>query len=372
MDAPAGLNSGSTKSYDEAALWQNAIGPRLNTITETANRLILSRYAETVGRVTLHTKSPTFDDDSPRYDQAAKSTSMPLRNVERRDILGLPPLGDSRDDEVWLPINMVPAFQAPPSDPDAIGKARLSPRQIASMRTALHTFMQEQAERVGRLMEKKSAAVERKPNDPSPYWNEAKEDELLAKVLSPFLVETAVETAKTTRKSLGVGKAEVFVQDEALPFDEVAMASALKRVGKRITLINKSTLQRIREMVAQALEAGASPAELGRGLRGEVDPLPTDKTGQALKQRLGNFGSELRAETIARTEMRLAQNGAQVDTYGSHGVTMVRMDDGDEDAACAARNAMGPIPIEEAQEHMEAEHPNGTLSFIPISASIQP
>jgi phage portal protein BeeE len=72
MEAPAGLNSGGTKAYDEATLWQGAIEPRLRTITENYNRLILSRYEEVTGRLVLIAKPPVFDDAMPLYDMAAK------------------------------------------------------------------------------------------------------------------------------------------------------------------------------------------------------------------------------------------------------------------------------------------------------------
>jgi uncharacterized membrane protein YgdD (TMEM256/DUF423 family) len=87
--------------------------------------------------------------------------------------------------------------------------------------------------------------------------------------------------------------------------------------------------------------------------------------GQALADRLGSFGSELRAETIARTEMRVAQNAAQIDGFSALGVEMVEMLDGDEDAACAARNGR-IVSMDEAESEMLSEHPNGTLTFAPV------
>jgi hypothetical protein len=83
------------------------------------------------------------------------------------------------------------------------------------------------------------------------------------------------------------------------------------------------------------------------------------------------FASELRAATIARTELRMAQNTGTINSYTDAGVKLVQMVDGDDDEPCRIRNAMPPIPVAEARQHAMAEHPNGTLDFIPIAASIE-
>jgi len=186
MDVPAGLNSGETKGKDEAALWEGAIGPRLNVIRETSDLIILNRYAELpgVGKLRLVTDNPTFDDAMPAYDMAQKAVAQPLTVAERRSIIGLQPFGDSRDEEVWLPVNIVPAQDALTPEPfDPFGKARVNPRQLSAMRSALGKFLKEQGERIGRKMEAKQAAVKRKPNDTSPWWNDKVEAEALEKAL---------------------------------------------------------------------------------------------------------------------------------------------------------------------------------------------
>jgi hypothetical protein len=39
-----GMNSGDSKGYDEAVLWQNAVGPRLRSFAETVQYELLDRY----------------------------------------------------------------------------------------------------------------------------------------------------------------------------------------------------------------------------------------------------------------------------------------------------------------------------------------
>jgi len=168
-----------------------------------------------------------------------------------------------------------------------------------------------------------------------------------------------VASAKTARGRIR-GKAD------DIPFDERILALALNGVGSRVTLINESTRALIKGWVQEALKLGMSPAELGTWLRDIIDPLPSDAIGQQLQQSVSkNFASELRAETIARTEMRVAQNQGAIAAYDESGIEMVEMQDGDQDAACAARDGKR-VPIAEALRQMELEHPNGTLDFIPL------
>src|ERR1019366_9040760 len=66
--SPTGLNSGEVRKYDEAALWQNAVTPRLSKFN-TAYQTILDRYRVYLGWAPkIVFDIPTFDDDSPRYD----------------------------------------------------------------------------------------------------------------------------------------------------------------------------------------------------------------------------------------------------------------------------------------------------------------
>jgi hypothetical protein len=75
--------------------------------------------------------------------------------------------------------------------------------------------------------------------------------------------------------------------------------------------------------------------------------------------------SDARAETIARTESMHSYNRATITGYGEFGVTTLLAYDGDQDAACAARDGQ-EFSIEEAALEDELEHPNGTLGWSPV------
>lgn len=133
----AGLNSGDVRKYDEAALWQNAVTPRLSRMT-VGMQSLLDRFRLYIGgwAPKLVFDIPEFDDDSPRYDKVQKAQFIALTNNERRDLIGFEPLdpklvgptGKPMGEEVWMPLTLMPTRQAPGSaEPDVMPKRVLAP-----------------------------------------------------------------------------------------------------------------------------------------------------------------------------------------------------------------------------------------------------
>jgi hypothetical protein len=125
-DRGKGLGASNIIENDDAVLWVDAVKPRLGGHDKGGFveqvQMLLDRFAVTDGVCELVIEEPTFDDDAPKYVEAQQALNLPLRNRERRDILGLEPLGDDvinpetglpLDDEVWMPMTMVRAFVAP-------------------------------------------------------------------------------------------------------------------------------------------------------------------------------------------------------------------------------------------------------------------
>jgi hypothetical protein len=133
--SPAGLNSGDVRKYDEAALWQNAIHPRLGEFAETI-QTILDRWKPYMGWAPkLILEEPEFDDDSPRYDKVQKAQFISLTNNERRNLIGQEPLPDDLigptgkplGEEVWMGINMMPVGKPPMAAPVVTAKQLQAP-----------------------------------------------------------------------------------------------------------------------------------------------------------------------------------------------------------------------------------------------------
>ncbi len=122
-----GMNSGEAKAYDEASLWQNAVGPRLRAFREVLQFGLLDRYAKLGLSVQLVIEEPEFDDEAPRYELASKALAQPLTNDERRAIMGYDPFPDEAlGRAIWMPINIGPAAEpseAPAAKAGPPGKA---------------------------------------------------------------------------------------------------------------------------------------------------------------------------------------------------------------------------------------------------------
>ena len=109
-----GLNGGEARKYDEAVLWQGAVDGRAREIAETIQS-ILDLWEPVLGWAPKFVwDPPTFDNDAPMYEMAGKAMALPLRNAERRAIVGLEPFGDpALDNAIWMPINVTQMSMAP-------------------------------------------------------------------------------------------------------------------------------------------------------------------------------------------------------------------------------------------------------------------
>ena len=402
---PAGLNSGDTRKYDEAALWQNANHPRIVGFTETVQGL-LDRYVEAGAIVELEIDEPEFDDDSPRYDLLFKSISTPLRNRERRALVGLDPFGADvmgasglpLDDEVWLPVTIVSAMQAPEpnetiinptaqalgravtnntaagdaagetGDANGITKARLSPKvaplhaslvklrgniertATPRLRGAVGAVLAAQRAEIAARIRSHADAVTRNPADTTVWFVDGKWDKALGAALKPHLAGMAT--------SVNEHIASVIAPIEAKAAPIGAVERVMARGAARVTKINETTRAKVQEAIARALEEGMTAndaADIVEGIGG------TTLGGLDLASLFDPY----RAEMIARTELMDAYNATALASYGDGGITEVQAIDGDNDDECAARDGQ-TFSMDEA-DAIE-DHPNGTLDWVPVIA----
>ena len=83
-------------------------------------------------------------------------------------------------------------------------------------------------------------------------------------------------------------------------------------------------------------------------------------------------GVRYRARMIARTETKHAQNRSSATTYRLAGITEVMLIDdqlGYGDAECSARNGT-TVPLQEGEDLITQEHPNGTLRLVPTTSHL--
>lgn len=405
---PSGLNSGDTRKYDRQALWENANHPRLVSFTESTQFQLLDRWTQAGSVVELEIVEPSFADEGPRYDLLAKSAATPLRNWERREIIGKEPFGPSVlneeglpvDDEVWLPANSVRAFTAPEEGTQSSvtvnvtaqqeqaqpveataegseavsssagetseGKARLDglQRSLVSLRKNLDArYTPRVKDAVAKVLDdQRREIIDRakgriehlllhKGQEVRTLWDDAKWDRKMRESLQGHLVGVAETMDAHVRTTLDLEPAK------AGPVG--AVQHTLNRGGTRITALNARTrdavLSVIRKSVAESIDLGLSPAAAGDALEEAVN--------SAVLQNGQPVWDEYRAEMVARTEMTSAYNDATLGSYSDLGVTRVQAIDGDKDEECAARNGQ-IFDIDEAEDI--EDHPNGTLDWVPV------
>lgn len=395
-----GLNSGDSRKYDEAALWQNAVQFRVDALKETIQLRLLDRLQAVGMYLSLEIDVPEFDDNTPKYAMANDAINLPLRNVERRALLGLDPFGDpALDNAVWMPVGLTELALAPAAagaveppqkeepklsarDAEAVGvllragftpedslrqlglppiahtgllpvtlqpqKARLD-RMVAAVREHSSKQIERDVKRVLADMKADIAArvrakggqLARKPSDYQLWLPASKRKEweqALAKALNPHLSLAAETLAVKVEQEIGTpGKAKVL--------GSAVLSKLMKSVGKRIGGIIDTTRDDIQRVIAKGLDDGLGASELG-------DLIESATTFD-----------EYRAELIARTETAAVLNQAAIESYREYGVERVRAIDGDSDEECAARDGQ-EFDLDEALDI--EDHPNGTLDWVPV------
>jgi phage portal protein BeeE len=390
---PAGLNSGDTRKYDQAAMQENAVHPRLVAFWEMVQYQLVDRWQKLGVNLHLDIEEPEFDLDSPRYDLLAKSLNLPMRNSERRALIGLDPFGvPELDDEIVLPATLVvhssaPEDQTPGPSAEALGRvpdtnaetgsaaasaagetsggnstgkaaplrqsmtrlrAHVEQTMTGRLRSAVVKFLHAQRAEIAEKVRTKGAHLASEPKDQVVWWNEKQWDDRLRTALTPHLAGVAQTVASHIHEALPTGKALPIEQtDGEDAFVERVLASVLNKGGARITNINRTTREAVQALIDQGASEGLSPAAMG-------DLIESATTFD-----------EYRAEMIGQTELRLGYNDAARGSYEEVGVHSVEAIDGDGDTECADRN--GEIfTLDEAAEQDDLEHPNGTLDWAPV------
>lgn len=182
-------------------------------------------------------------------------------------------------------------------------------------------------------------------------------DAQLAQEIAPELQKVAERTwADVTRAGV--------LSNISYTSYEGAVRTRLNQASTRVKAINDLTRTRINEALAKGVSRGYSLRQIAdgvkadkfNGLRNIVRGIPSRP--DAAK----------RARTIARTEVRWAQNQTTALRYKASGVSMVVIRDGDEDEGCKAVD--GTTQTIEWYEANPTEHPNCTRGATPITEGL--
>ena len=405
ISTATGLNSGEATKYEEASLWQNAVGPRLIGFREKLQFGLLDRFKDAGQVVELEIDQPEFDDDGPRYELVQRSLTLPMRNYERRALVGLDPTGDDVfDNEVWLPVTQVIAATVG-STPDAL----VPPDNT----TPIYLLGSQQAQLDQAGVQTPAPSTAQVPMTPAPPIPAAAQAAVAGKAsLSPLhqslvrfraRVEKGVtpQLKSATAEFLAAQKADIVAKikrnwehikakrvdtdvwwagakwdrqltaalsphltgmaetldthiAKALGKDEPAeKASAPKRAVDSVLRHHAARVSGINETTRQAIDAAINQAI--------IDGLTAQAAADVIEG-LTAF-DDARSEMIARTELMDSYNAAALGSYTDAGIEQVQAIDGDGDPECAERD--GQVYDVDEADSIE-DHPNGTLDWVPI------
>jgi HK97 family phage portal protein len=206
--------------------------------------------------------------------------------------------------------------------------------------SALREFFREQAERIlPFILDGGVDAVD---------WD--READLLRRVLATIHQEAGAEAFKAASNDLLV------IIDWNLANPRVS--AVLNDLAGRIVDISDTTRDDVRRIVGQALDEGVTLDELASRLRGQfVETYRGRSMAIARTESMVAYGKASRLayeESGVVAAVELADNPRHTEGYGaSDGLT------------CAQRDGL-IVPLDKADRHIEAEHPNGSLALIPV------
>lgn len=365
---PGGLNSAETRREDRRDYWEGTIHPRVELIEETIQSGLLSLYEAVLGETyDFDIEEPNLDDAATLLAKADAMAAMTERGFDAKDVLSAlqldhikwtkpepppPPVIVSADPNQPPPV----AEQKPPKPPvksaPVTARDQVTDRATRAAKGSLEAFFAAQRHRVTEGIRKTLPAGKAERMKAQPTWWDAEfEDAELRKTMQGVYATVGRGALQEVADTLGRIVFKGATQS--------IMADLLTYGGERIVDINARTLQALTVELAEGTRRGYSIPQL-------IDGVPAEGYKGVLGVSLENGTpafSDLRAETIARTETMLSYNRATVTGYGEFGVTHLLAYDGDEDAECAERNGQ-EFTIEEAGGI--DDHPNGTLVWSPV------
>lgn len=181
------------------------------------------------------------------------------------------------------------------------------------------------------------------------------EDRMIEREARPFIGEAV---------SLGIGIAEGILRKAPQSAKQVGkerLNRVVASLAKRITGINDTTREEIKEVIREGLDAGLTVTEIAYG---------TDSFSGIAQ--VFDRAFDYRSEMIARTEISTAYGEAELDTYKEFGVEekeWITAGDDRVSEECADNEAQGAIPLDEAFKSgdiHEPAHPNCRCDVLPV------
>lgn len=378
-----------------AEWWEGSLSVKLQRIQEMCTERLLPMLTDEPleARFDLSRIEAMNENQTSTAERAVLwSKAASVKRIEIRNLLGLPPLGDERDEEIVLPGLIHEFGTAGPGIDAQIG----TPNDAAQPRQSVEGARQNQPASPPTGKPKAEAPTATKRRDPvernsrlEPIGSPWKKDlgafflaqrnalRVVGKGITPTDAKGDPDRSSQLERAIELLLAERFLHRfqrisegpisaaitfgvadtaETLGVKAVAADEVVARVGvhtERLGVgIRNTTVNDVSGVIRDWLESDAADLE---SLQGKLDDL------------FDGYQS-WRTERIARTELVNAYNLGAIDQYRSAGVQLVSVSDGDGDEPCARANG-STWTLEEAEGN-PTSHPNCTRDFTPITEGI--
>ena len=368
VGALVGLNHATYANYAEArrSFWEETLVPEYKRIQEFLQKFLGVDFTEfdrlEFDLTKVRALQPNETLRSERLTNEFESGILTLNEV--RELLGYDPIdgGDVRR----IPMNIVELAPGESIDPVPAAVAAVSPRAASRLHasldrvftrsvnrlerdvvTYLNRLQDEFAGRIGRQLEIEGKAV---TIDVDALLPESLDSDFEAAV-RPGILSGMEQTWLAINATAIVSAVE---WNPALPPVQHALGDSLRRLTGREG-VNASTRRKMKKAMQVGLQKGFT-------LRQIVDGVPGEKF-KGLRS-LVRETYKGRADTIARTEIRTAQNQASAIRYEASGVQYVDILDGNDDDAC--KEANGSRWTVEYYRNNPISHPRCTRTATPV------
>lgn len=373
VPAANGLGGGEERRWQRLAYWEGTIHPRVESFEEVLQTGLVSRYEKAMGGpLDVDVEEPNLDDAPTLLEKAGAMQSLINLGFDAKEVaaaLALDHLKFTPKPEPVAEPEVPPEMRinindtarrdtaqvTQPLTVKAVQASRADVTEPAARkaRQTLATFLAEQQERMATTLRSVWPATKaaRKSLAPEDWWDAAAETEALAQSLQGLYVEVGRNTMQVVADQTSrIVRPDITTR---------VINDLLTQGGTRITGINETTRDAVAREIATAVDRGYSISQV-------IDGVPAEKYGGVRKALMDNgipAFDDLRAETIARTETALSYNRAALAGYREYNVREVVAVDGDNDADCRDRDGK-TFEVDEA--YGLADHPNGTLDWIPV------
>jgi HK97 family phage portal protein len=337
----------------------------------------LNRWAASVGwgDVELVFERQKFEDEAAAIAQGAQLWASGLGTLnESRRMAGLADAVNGDVRQVGLSVEEVETDIVQ----QAIAKGRAGSKASPSLRKARRKFalkarkatIESAASKwttnVERFFAQQSVRIlarmaqNRSPRDisPSDIMDRESEDKELRRVIAPLHRWAVLEAVKTTR---------ALVAKKAPDIEFPNLDKFVSKLGDKIVTVNGTTLQALKDQLAEGIRRGYSMEQIMRG----NDQEGFSGFSGVFKDYAEQGG--YRSERIIRNETSVAYNRATVETYKELGLERVELADNldgwsdeEEGDECLERDGQ-IVSLEEAEQAVADEHIQGTLTLIPFT-----